>query len=70
MKSMHISEDIIPIGKFKSHAAKVLRQLHDGQRPIVITQNGSPAAVLLTPEEFDRLMACERVAESLEEQKP
>lgn len=52
---MNVSEDIIPLGEFKSKAAKVLKQLHETGRPIVVTQNGRPAAVLLTPEEFDRL---------------
>jgi prevent-host-death family protein len=33
----------------------VLRELKDSQRPVVITQNGRPAAVLITPEEFDRM---------------
>ncbi len=55
MKTLMISEDIVPIGEFKVQAAKVLRQLRDSGRPIVITQNGRPAAVLITPEEFDRL---------------
>ncbi len=66
MKTLHISEDIIPIGKFKARAAQVLRQLKDDQRPIIITQNGSPAAVLLTPEEFDRLVECEAKAMAAE----
>ena len=55
MKSIQISEDIFPLGQFKTHASRVLRNLHEKNRPIIITQNGKPAAVLLTPEEFDRL---------------
>lgn len=63
MKTLHISEDIIPIGKFKAQASKVIRQLHETDRPVVITQNGVPVAVVLTPEEFDRLVECEALAE-------
>ena len=55
MKSLHLSEDVLPLGDFKTHASRVLRQLKDSQRPVVITQNGRPAAVLITPEEFDRM---------------
>ena len=55
MKSIYVSEDILPLGEFKSHASAVLRNLHKEKRPFIITQNGKPAAVLLTPEEFDRL---------------
>jgi prevent-host-death family protein len=55
MKAMPLSEDVLPLGDFKTHASRVLRQLKDSQRPVVITQNGRPAAVLITPEEFDRM---------------
>jgi prevent-host-death family protein len=55
MKPLNLSQDILPLGDFKTHASRVLRQLKDSQRPIVITQNGRPAAVLITPEEFDRM---------------
>jgi PHD/YefM family antitoxin component YafN of YafNO toxin-antitoxin module len=33
----------------------VVRGLRQRGRPVVITQNGKPAAVLLSPEEFDAL---------------
>lgn len=55
MKTPQISEDVLPIAKFKTHASEVLKKLQDTQRPIVITQNGKPTAVIITPEEFDRL---------------
>lgn len=55
MKDLHFSKDILPLGEFKTHASRVLRELKDSQRPVVITQNGRPAAVLITPEEFDRM---------------
>lgn len=55
MKPLHVSQDIVPVGAFKAQASRLLRRLRDERRPIVITQNGKPAAVLVTPEEFDRL---------------
>jgi prevent-host-death family protein len=67
MKSLQISEDILPIGKFKTQASQVLRKLHEAQRPIVITQNGKPTAVLITPEEFDRLHERDRFLEAVRE---
>lgn len=60
MKTLQVSKDIIPLAQFKSHASKVFRQLHDEQRPIIVTQNGQAAAVLITPEEFDRLQDGQR----------
>jgi prevent-host-death family protein len=67
MKSLQVSEDILPIGKFKTRASQVLRKLREAQRPIVITQNGKPTAVLITPEEFDRLHERERFLEAVRE---
>ena len=67
MKSLQISEDILPIGEFKTRASQVLRKLREAQRPIVITQNGKPTAVLITPEEFDRLHERDRFLEAVRE---
>ncbi|RKZ48694.1 MAG: prevent-host-death protein [Gammaproteobacteria bacterium] len=67
MKSIQISEDIFPLGQFKTHASRVLRNLHEKNRPIIITQNGKPAAVLLTPEEFDRLSKQEQFVAAVKE---
>ncbi|WP_437621917.1 type II toxin-antitoxin system Phd/YefM family antitoxin [Sorangium sp. So ce1151] len=55
MRTLHVADDIVPIGEFKTHASELLRRLHANRRPLVITQNGRPAAVVLTPEEFDAL---------------
>ena len=60
MKPFNLSEDILPLGDFKTHASRVLRQLKDSQRPVVITQNGRAAAVLITPEEFDQMRERDR----------
>lgn len=55
MKRLQVSRDIVPLGEFKGHASKLIRGLRGSRRPMVITQNGKPAAVVMTPEEFDRL---------------
>jgi prevent-host-death family protein len=55
MKPLQISEDIVPIADFKAHLSEVVRGLRQRRRPLVITQHGKPAAVLLSPEEFDAL---------------
>ena len=67
MKDLQISEDILPVGEFKTHASKVIRRLQETKRPFVITQNGKPAAVLVTPGEFDRLNEHARFIEALDE---
>ena len=60
MKPIQVSQDILPLGEFKTHASKALLRVRESQRPIVITQNGKPAGVLLSPEEFDRLTERDR----------
>ncbi|MCP3867565.1 MAG: type II toxin-antitoxin system prevent-host-death family antitoxin [Gammaproteobacteria bacterium] len=67
MKPMQIAEDILPIADFKARASQVVRQLRKKKRPVVITQNGKPAAVLLAPEEFDRLAERERFLQAIDE---
>src|SRR6266536_1484033 len=47
--------DALPIADFKARASEVVRNLRDHRRPVVVTQSGKPAAVLLAPEEYDRL---------------
>lgn len=67
MKQLHVSQDIVPIGEFKVHASRILRELRKDQRPLVITQHGRPAAVVLTPEEFDRLSGREQFLSAVRE---
>ncbi|HEY8020484.1 MAG TPA: type II toxin-antitoxin system Phd/YefM family antitoxin [Thermoanaerobaculia bacterium] len=67
MKSMRLAEDILPIGEFKAQASSVIRNLQESNRAIVITQNGRPAAVLITPQEFDRLSEQQRFLAAIDQ---
>lgn len=53
--TIHVSEDIIAIAEFKAHLSETVRGLGKRGRPVVVTQNGKPAAVLLSPAAFDQL---------------
>lgn len=64
---LRVSEDIVPLGEFRTHAARVLERLREENRAVVITQNGRPAAVLVTPEEYDRLHEHRRFVSAVEE---
>ncbi len=66
MKPIQVAEDIIPLADFKTHAARLFRQLRAEQRPVIITQNGKPAAVLITPEEFDKIRERERFVKAVQ----
>jgi prevent-host-death family protein len=60
LKPVLLSQDVLPLGEFKTQASRVLRKLKENQRPVIITQNGRAAAVLITPEEFDQMRESER----------
>lgn len=67
MKPLEIGRDILPVGEFKAHVSEVMRDLKRSRRPLVITQNGRPAAVVLAPADFDRLTARDRFLAAVEE---
>ena len=67
MNPIQVSQDIVPLGDFKSQASRILRRLREKDRPIIITQYGKPAAVLLTPQEFDRLTERQRFVDAVQE---
>jgi antitoxin YefM len=65
MRKINVAEDIVSIGHFKSHSSELLDKLHATRRPLVLTHNGKPAAVVLTPEEFDELGYRQQVREKV-----
>ena len=52
---MKISMDIKPVTYLKSQTAEILKQVNETHRPIVITQNGEPRAVLQDPESYENM---------------
>jgi prevent-host-death family protein len=46
---MNISSDIKPVTYLKSNTADLLEQINETHRPVIITQNGEPKAVLQDP---------------------
>lgn len=65
MKDINISNDIIPVGEFKSNLAYFLKEIQEKRNTLVITQNGKPAGVLLSPAEFDELKQSIQYIESV-----
>jgi prevent-host-death family protein len=47
---------IVPIAEFKAGISKWFKSLKAAGRPLIITQNGKPAGVLLSPGEYDDLV--------------
>jgi len=46
--------DIIPVSDLRQDAAKILKHLKDSKEPLIITQRGRAAAVMLSVETFER----------------
>ncbi len=67
MRRINVAEDIVPVGEFGSRTAELLEQLHQTRRPIIITQDGKPAAVMITPDEFEDIAYEEQVREKIRE---
>ena len=55
MPNLRVAEDIVPLSDFKARASELLKRLAETGAPMVITQNGRAAGVLLSPTEFDAL---------------
>jgi len=52
---MNISTDIKPVTYLKSKAADLLKQINKTHRPVIITQNGEPRAVLQDPKSYENM---------------
>lgn len=46
--------NLVPISDLRQDAAKVLKQVRESQEPLIITQRGRAAAVMLSVESFER----------------
>lgn len=67
MKPVRISEDVVPVGKLKSTVSRVLRELGESRDAVIITVNGKPAGVLISPADFDRMQERDRFMEAVVE---
>ena len=67
MRSIRISEDFVPVSEFKAQAADWLRRIGETGTPVVVTQNGKPAGVLLSPQAFDELAETARFVTAVHE---
>ncbi|MBU0767478.1 MAG: type II toxin-antitoxin system Phd/YefM family antitoxin [Proteobacteria bacterium] len=52
---MNITSDIKSVTYLKSKAADLLNQINKTHRPVIITQNGEPRAVLQDPKSYENM---------------
>jgi prevent-host-death family protein len=65
MNQINVSTDIIPIGELKKKLSQYLTSVHSTGNPLIITQNGKPAGVLVSPAEYDELVSKRLFIESV-----
>ena len=67
MKNIEIASDIIPPREFKTGISACMKKVQATDHPLIITQNGRPAGVLLSPVEYDNLVYRKQFIESVEQ---
>ena len=55
MRHPAIAQDLVPVNEFRANMAAWLERLDETGRPVVLTQRGRAAAVLVQPEALDEL---------------
>ena len=56
MLRIALDADIHPVSDLRSNFSSLIDQVHNTKRPIVITQHGRSAAVLLDVSEYERMI--------------
>jgi antitoxin YefM len=56
MRRTRFSQDIRPLSEFRANAAAFIEHVRTTHRPLVLTQHGRGAAVLLDVTEYERLI--------------
>ena len=56
MERINLEEDIRPLSEFRAHTASFVDHVKRTGRPLVLTQHGKSAAVLLDVREYQRLL--------------
>jgi prevent-host-death family protein len=46
---------VLPLGEVKSHLSELVRRVHDHHERVTVTVHGRPSAVLVAPEDLERL---------------
>jgi prevent-host-death family protein len=65
MQRIQLQEDIQPLSEFRSKVAFYLEKVNKDKRPLVITQNGKSAAILLSVSEFESMLEKIEVLEDI-----
>ncbi len=56
MSRMRPTQDVRPLADFRANLAAVVRQVRETRRPVILTQHGRSAAVLVDAAEYEALL--------------
>ena len=56
MRRLNLDQDVQPVSEFRANAAKFVQQVRETRRPLVLTQHGKSAAVLMDVGEYERML--------------
>lgn len=69
MQRIILNDDIHSLSEFRSNASGFISQIHSTKRPLIITQNGKSAAVLLDVGEYEKMIDKTELIEDIETAK-
>ncbi|HVR41787.1 MAG TPA: type II toxin-antitoxin system Phd/YefM family antitoxin [Thermoanaerobaculia bacterium] len=55
-RRVKLNSDIKPVSEFRANAAELIEQIRSSGRPLVLTQRGHSAAVVLDVAEYERMV--------------
>ncbi|MDZ7773443.1 MAG: type II toxin-antitoxin system Phd/YefM family antitoxin [Balneolaceae bacterium] len=55
MNTISLSEDVQPLSEFRKRSAEFIQRIKEDKQPILLTQHGKSAAVLMDVAEFERM---------------
>ena len=55
-RRVKLNTDIRPVSEFRANAAELIEHVRSSRRPLVLTQRGHSAAVLLDVGEYERMV--------------
>jgi prevent-host-death family protein len=64
---IRLTQDVKTVSELKKNLRSVLRQIRETGRPVIITVNGKPDAVLIDVETYERELTALRLVELLAE---
>lgn len=67
MRKPRLTTDVQPVSEFRANAAKFVQQVRETRRPLVLTQHGKSAAVLLDVEEYEEMLDTIELLQGIQE---